>query len=123
MSLKITNVTLPDRKGNWNVAIANGYITKITAEPISEETDETLDGEGNLLIPGLVDPHIHLDKALLLERYPAVAGTFDEALQKTLQAKSEYTVADIQTRARKTIEKAIAFGTTLMRTHVEVDPN
>ena len=122
MSLKITNVTLPDRKGIWNVAIANGYITQITAEPIVKETDETLDGEGNLLIPGLVDPHIHLDKALLLERYPAVAGTFDEALQKTLQAKSEYTVADIQTRARKTIENAIAFGTTVMRTHVEVDP-
>ena len=122
MSLKITNVTLPDRNGNWNIAIANGYITEITAEPINEDTDRTLDGKGNLLIPGLVDPHIHLDKALLLERYPAVAGTFDEALQKTLQAKSEYTVADIQARARKVIEKAIAFGTTTMRTHVEVDP-
>ena len=122
MSLKITNVTLPDRKGNWNIAIANGYITKITAESIMENTDETLDGNGNLLIPGLVDPHIHLDKALLLDRYPAVAGTFDEALQKTLQAKSEYTVADIQARARQVIEKAIAFGTTAMRTHVEVDP-
>ena len=122
MSLKITNVTLPDRKGNWNVAIANGYITKITAELIAEETDETLDGKGNLLIPGLVDPHIHLDKALLLDRYPAVAGTFDEALQKTLEAKSKYTVADIQARARKVIEQAIAFGTTAMRAHVEVDP-
>ena len=122
MNLKITNVTLPNRKGNWNIAIANGYITKITAEPIAEATDETLDGEGNLLIPGLVDPHIHLDKALLLDRYPAVAGTFDEALQTTLKAKSEYTVADIQARARKVIEQAIAFGTTAMRTHVEVDP-
>ena len=122
MSLKITNVTLPDRRGNWNIAIANGNISQITTESIVEETDETLDGEGNLLIPGLVDPHIHLDKALLLERYPAVAGTFDEALQKTLEAKSEYTVADIQARARKVIEKAIAFGTTAMRTHVEVDP-
>lgn len=122
MSLKITNVTLPDRKGSWNIAIANSYITQITAKPIVEDTDRTLDGKGNLLIPGLIDPHIHLDKALLLERYPAVAGTFDEALQKTLQAKSEYTVADIQARARTTIEKAIAFGTTTMRTHVEVDP-
>ena len=122
MSLKIINVTLPDRQGNWNVAIANSYIAKITDEPIIEETDETLDGEGNLLIPGLVDPHIHLDKALLLERYPAVVGTFDEALQKTLQAKSEYTVADIQTRASQVIKRAIAFGTTAMRTHVEVDP-
>ena len=123
MSLKITNATLPDRKGNWNIAIANGYITEITtAECNSSEADETLDARGKLLIPGLVDAHIHLDKALLLDRYPAVEGTFTEALQKTLQAKQEYTVADIQTRARKIIEKAIAFGTTAMRTHVEVDP-
>ena len=122
MSLKITNATLPDRKGNWNVAIANGYITKISVESISEQTDEVLDAGGNLLIPGLVDPHIHLDKALLLDRYPAVAGTFSEALQKTLQAKQEYTVADIQARASQIIEKAIAFGTTAMRVHVEVDP-
>ena len=122
MSLKITNATLPDRKGNWHVAIANGYITEIVAEPISKETDEVLDAKGKLLIPGLVDPHIHLDKALLLARYPVVEGTFTEALQKTLQAKQEYTVADIQARARKTIEQAIAFGITAMRVHVEVDP-
>ena len=123
MNLKITNVTLPDRKGYWNIAIANSYITSITtAESNSPETEEILDGRGKLLIPGLVDAHIHLDKALLLNRYPAVEGTFSEALQKTLQAKQEYTVADIQNRARKVIEKAIAFGTTTMRTHVEVDP-
>ena len=122
MNLKITNATLADRKGNWNIAIANGYITEITAESISKKADEVLDAGGNLLIPGLVDPHIHLDKALLLDRYPVVEGTFTEALEKTLQAKQEYTVADIQTRARKIIEKAIAFGTTAMRVHVEVDP-
>ena len=122
MSLKITNVSLPDRKGNWNIQIALDRITKISAEPIVENTDKILDGRGKLLIPGFVDPHIHLDKALLLERSPAIEGTFSEALQKTLQAKKEYTVADIQSRARKIITKAIAFGTTTMRTHVEVDP-
>jgi cytosine/creatinine deaminase len=123
MSLKITNVTLPDRKGYWNVAIADGYITEITpARFESQWSAEILDAGGKLLIPGLVDAHIHLDKALLLDRYPAVEGTFSEALQKTLQAKREYTVEDIQARARKVLEQAIAFGTTAMRTHVEVDP-
>ena len=123
MSLKITNATLPDRKGYWNIAIFDGYITELVeAESTLPETDRTLDAKGQLLIPGLVDAHIHLDKALLLDRYPAVEGTFTEALHKTLQAKQEYTITDIQTRARKIIEKAIAFGTTAMRTHVEVDP-
>ena len=123
MSLKITNVTLPDKQGYWHIAIANGYITDVsTAKSSLNETNEILDAKGQLLIPGLVDAHIHLDKALLLDRYPAVEGTFNEALQKTLQAKEDYTVADIQTRASQVIARAIAFGTTAMRTHVEVDP-
>ena len=123
MSLKITNATLPDRKGYWNIAIFDGYITELVeAESTLPTTDRTLDAKGQLLIPGLVDAHIHLDKALLLDRYPAVEGSFTEALQKTLQAKQEYTITDIQNRARNIIEKAIAFGTTAMRTHVEVDP-
>lgn len=126
MSLKITNVTLSDKKGWWNIAIENGYITGITpaesgSKQASKKNKEILDAEGQLLIPGLVDAHIHLDKALLLDRYPAIEGTFAEALQKTLQAKENFTLDDIQTRARKVIEKAIAFGTTAMRTHVEVD--
>ena len=121
MDLKITQATLPRRDGHWQIAIADGYITDI-ARLISTEATQTLDAEGGLVIPGLVDPHIHLDKALLLSRYPAVDGTFAEALNKTLQAKREFTVADIQARARKVLARAIAFGTTAMRTHVEVDP-
>ena len=123
MSLKITNATLPDRQGYWNIAIADGYISEVTSVDLpTQESTEILDARGKLLIPGLVDAHIHLDKALLFDRYPAVEGTFNEALQKTLQAKQEYTIADIRDRASKIIERAIAFGTTTMRTHVEVDP-
>jgi cytosine/creatinine deaminase len=122
MNLKITNATLPGRNGYWDVAIADGYITEIVAAISTPAEIEILNAKGQILIPGLVDAHIHLDKALLLDRYPVVEGTFNEALQKTLQAKQEYTIADIQIRARKIIERAIAFGITAMRTHVEVDP-
>jgi cytosine/creatinine deaminase len=121
-SLIIKNALLPTREGLWDIRIANGYITEINTVIHDTNETKTLNAEGCLLIPGLVDAHIHLDKALLLDRYPAVEGTFTEALQKTLQAKKEFTVADIQARARKVIEKAIAFGTTAMRAHVEVDP-
>jgi cytosine deaminase len=123
MSIKITKVTLAGQTGQWDVAIADGYITEIAAAGYSSrEAQQTLDAQGKLLIPGLVDPHIHLDKALLLARYPAVAGTFSEALHQTLQAKKKYTIADIQTRAETILKRAIGFGTTAMRTHVEVDP-
>lgn len=121
MDLKITNTLLPGRLGQWDVGIVGDRITEI-APTLFSSTTQTLDAQGNLLIPGLMDGHIHLDKALILDRYPALDGTFDEALRETLKLKQSFTVEDIQNRAKRVIEQAIAFGTTAMRTHVEVDP-
>jgi len=121
IDLKITNALLPGRLGQWDVGIVGDRISEI-APTLSSHAAQTLDAQGNLLIPGLVDGHIHLDKALILDRYPALDGTFDEALRETLKLKQSFTVDDIQNRAKQVIEQAIAFGTTAMRTHVEVDP-
>ncbi|MBE9140956.1 amidohydrolase family protein [Nodosilinea sp. LEGE 07088] len=121
--LQITNTHLPDRDGLWCLSLAEGKIAEITpVPPIRSTPDNTLDAQGQLLIPGLVDGHIHLDKARLLARQPAQVGTFAEALAVTLRLKQGFTVADIQTRARQVVESAIGFGITAMRSHVEVDP-
>jgi cytosine deaminase len=124
IDIKITAARLPGRKGLWDVAIANTRIVDITpALTVSAATSvkTTLEANGKLLIPGLVDAHFHLDKALILERSPATEGTFNEALRETLRLKQAFTVADIQRRARRMLERAICFGTTAMRSHVEVD--
>jgi cytosine/creatinine deaminase len=121
MDLKITQAQLPGRSHQWDIAIANGTISAI-APSIPGTATMTLDAQGKLVIPGLVDAHIHLDKAFLLDRVEWQTGTFTEALQETANAKRAFTVADIQTRARRVLEQAIAFGTTAMRSHVEVDP-
>lgn len=120
IDLKIQGVRLPDRSGTWDVAIANGYITEI-ASVIPAPAATLLAAVNQLLIPGLVDAHFHLDKALLLDRYPAQQGNFAEAMRETLRLKQSFTIADIQTRARRIIENAIALGVTAMRSHVEVD--
>lgn len=121
MDLKITGATLPGCTGLWDIAIANGYITNV-ATSIPQQANTILDVQGQLAIPGLVDVHMHLDKALLLESCSVIEGSFEEAMRETSRAKQSFTVADIQTRARRAIENAIAFGTTAMRSHVEVDP-
>lgn len=81
-----------------------------------------VDCGGRLLTPGLVDAHIHLDKALLSERTPSVEGTVAEALRVTGHAKRRFTVEDIRARARRALDLAVRAGTTAMRSHVEVDP-
>lgn len=78
--------------------------------------------EGRLVTPGLVDAHIHLDKALLSDRAPSVEGTLAEAIRVTGEAKRAFTREDIQGRARRLLDMAVAHGTTAMRSHVEVDP-
>jgi cytosine deaminase len=119
MELKIHNARLADRPGTWQIGITQGKITEIaTALP---QASTEIDAAGQLVIPGFVDAHIHLDKALLLERQPAQTGGFAEAMQETLRLKQTFTVADIQTRAKQVLEQSIAFGTTTMRSHVEVD--
>jgi cytosine deaminase len=120
MDLKIVNASLPDRTGTWDIAIDNGQITDIRSS-IPNSAKTVLEAQGRLVIPGLVDAHIHLDKVFLLERCQRSTGTFDEAIRETLNAKQRFTIADIQDRARRAIEHAIAFGTTTMRSHVEVD--
>jgi cytosine/creatinine deaminase len=122
MDLKIIGASLPGKRGLWDVAIANGRILAVAPDLSDSSAVIMLDANGHLLIPGLVDPHFHLDKAFLLDRCHAVEGNFSEAMRETLRAKQTFTVADIQARGRRAIEQAIALGTTAMRSHVEVDP-
>jgi len=78
--------------------------------------------EGRAVTPGLVESHIHLDKALLSERAPSTEGTLAEAIRVTGAAKRAFTVEDIRARARTVLDLAVRHGTTAMRSHVEVDP-
>ncbi|QGZ29290.1 amidohydrolase family protein [Stutzerimonas stutzeri] len=83
---------------------------------------QVLDLGGRLVLPGLVETHIHLDKACILERCQLAEGTLAEAIAQTRIAKASFTEADVYARGAQVVEKAIMQGTTHMRTHVEIDP-
>jgi cytosine deaminase len=83
---------------------------------------QRLEGAGRLVVPGFVDAHVHLDKAYLLDRAPSREGTLAEAIRVTAEIKRTFTVEDVQARARRLLDRAVALGTTAMRGHVEVDP-
>jgi len=81
-----------------------------------------LDAAGCLLVPGLIETHIHLDKTCILDRCRIEQGTVVEAARETAAAKRGFTVEDVYARGRQTLERCISHGTTRMRTHVELDP-
>jgi cytosine deaminase len=84
------------------------------------EAPET-DGRGGFAFPGFVETHVHLDKACILDRCPA-GDCLADAIGGVKRAKAAFTEEDVAARAARVLRAAIGHGTTLMRTHVELDP-
>ncbi len=120
MDLVVQGARLPDGSGPVDVGIAAGRIAAIAATlPVDARA---LPADGCLLTPGLVETHVHLDKTCILDRCTASEGSVAEAVRLTAAAKASFTPEDVYARGRRTLERAIGWGTSRMRTHVEVDP-
>ncbi len=118
--LLLTAARLPDRDGLVDIAVVGDRIA--SNGPASVAARGAIDLGGRLVTPGLVESHIHLDKALLSDRVSTTAGTLEEAIRVTAQAKRSFTVDDVRGRARRVLDMAVRNGTTAVRSHVEVDP-
>ena len=106
--------------GLLDIGIAKGRIAVIG--PALAHDGPVYDAGGQLVVPGLVETHIHLDKTCILDRCTICEGSVQEAIRETARAKLAFTEDDIYARARRTLEKAIASGTQHMRAHTEIDP-
>jgi cytosine deaminase len=118
--LVLARCRLPDGR-QADIGCRDGRIAEI-GDLQGRPARQVIDCEVRAITPGLVEAHIHLDKAFLIDRAPGVAGTLDEAIRVTGLAKRGFTVEDIQARARRVLDLAVLRGTTVMRSHVEVDP-
>jgi len=103
-----------------DIAVADGRIAGIAPEIAADGPEENL--AGRVVVAGLVETHIHLDKACILDRCKSEQGTLAEAIAEVAAAKRDFSEDDVYRRARRTLEKSILQGTMRMRTHVEVDP-
>jgi cytosine/creatinine deaminase len=72
---------------------------------------------GYLLLPSAVEPHAHLDKAMLGDRYPNEPGDLLGAIRATRRAYPSMQEPDILHRARAALMTAVAHGYTAVRTH------
>lgn len=103
-----------------DVAIERGRIAAIGPDLGGDGI--ALDAAGMLVVPGLIETHLHLDKTCILDRCAAQDGSVAEAIRETARAKRDFTPEDVAERAARTLRKCIAHGTTHIRTHVELDP-
>jgi len=105
-----------------DVGVRAGRIAAIGPQ-LAADAGEVMECAGRLLSPGFVETHIHLDKTCTIDRCACETQRFPHrAMERVSDIKHTFTVEDVNSRARRTLEKCISHGTTLMRTHVEVDP-
>jgi cytosine/creatinine deaminase len=104
-----------------DISISNGRI--VTVEPsIASSGIEQIDVDGRLVLPGFVNPHLHLDKVLFGEQTAEdQAGTVEDGFRRTWAFKRAYTLEDVRDRALRVLRMALASGTLAMRMFADVD--
>ncbi|WP_458461773.1 amidohydrolase family protein [Paenibacillus sp.] len=124
VDLLITDTVLSGDGRRMDVGVSSGMIAFIApcGEGRAEVAAHVVQGKGGLLLPGFVEPHIHLEKAYLLDAMDREAESLQDAIRITAQLKSSFTKEDMYRRSLTAIREAVRNGVTHMRCHAEVDP-
>ena len=102
---------------NADIHIADGRIQ--TVHPARVRQADGWDLNGALVLPGLIEPHAHLDKTFTFSRSrPSRPGLL--AAIETLQQDRRYgTAQDLHPRAARAVSWAAANGVNHLRTHID----
>ena len=126
MELVIRNASIHWRfAGTRDIGIDAGRITAV--EPrVEGQADREIDAAGNLVSAGFVDAHMHLDKALVLDRYDwsqreTLAAHRITAMTESDKMKRDFTVDDVRQRAVRLARMCATHGTTTLRSHIDID--
>jgi len=123
MDLVLRNARLPESTPSdrlVDIGIADGKIAALQAGLPTGGPERDLNGA--LTCAGLIDCHIHLDKARILDRTAPETGRLADSVRRTSAVKHGFTVEDVHARASRVLSRAVAQGTTRMRTQLELDP-
>ncbi len=121
--MRLANATLPDGSTH-DIEVSGGRIAALL--PASGDiaaTGDGLDLAGALVLPPLVDGHIHLDKTLLgLPWIPnqAAGHRVADRIEAERRVRAARTVPEAETGANL-VRQVVASGTLHMRSHVDID--
>lgn len=124
--LVLRNARIADDTGTVDIHVREGRIRAIepaAVDPVADPAGpEEFDCAGRVVIPGLIESHLHLDKALLDRQKPNLDGSLAGAIAVTGELKRSFTPDAVRSRSRTVLDRAVAHGTTLVRVHPDVDP-
>ncbi len=123
MTLVLAGANLVD--GTFvDVAVQNGLIFSIKPARTHRATDPdcgltVVDVRSRLLLPALVEPHAHLDKAFLAERLANQTGDLLGAIVAMQNGRPLIGFDDTVERAERAVRLMVSNGTTLIRSHAD----
>ena len=118
--LWLQNARVPGSQATVDVVVRAGRIESVGDAPVGWD-GPSVDTSGRLVLPGLVDGHAHVDKTLWgLPWRPHSAGAGLASLIEN-ERRGRQELPPVADRAAALFEAYSARGTTLIRTHVDVD--
>ena len=118
----LANATLPDGSKR-DIEVEGGRIAALIPASGQALPNDALDLKGALVLPPLVDGHIHLDKTLLgLPWVPnqATGNRVADRIEAERKVRAARTVGEAETGANL-VRQVLASGTLHMRSHVDID--
>jgi cytosine deaminase len=119
--LLIRNVR-PLERAAVDVRVADGVISEIGVGLVAAPDATVIDGCGQLLVPGFVDAHTHLDKTLYgrpWHRHQAGPSLTDK-IENERRLRRELRLDPAEQSANQ-VRLALSKGTTHIRTHIDID--
>jgi cytosine/adenosine deaminase-related metal-dependent hydrolase len=109
------------RHGRHDVLLQNGKIAAFDPPTVPPDAIR-IDGSAQLLLPGLVEAHTHLDKTLWgMGWHPNTAGPrLIDKIENERRVRREIGI-DPARQSERQVRLSVAKGTTHFRTHVDVD--
>lgn len=125
VNLILRNALLLDQESVQDIAIQDGKICQ-RANRIEQNAEWEIDVRGRVVTPGFVEPHIHLDIALLNDWIePGRQKDFvsPEELNNEVELRRlAFTYEEIEARAGYAIQLASRHGITALRAQCHIDP-
>lgn len=105
-----------------DVRVEDDVIAEIATDIAPDPGAAIEDGNGQLLVPGFVDAHMHLDKTFWgLPWHPHRAGPLTvDKIENERRLRRELDISP-EDQAIKLMRQAIGKGTTHIRSHVDID--
>lgn len=121
-SFHLHNIRI-DADQTVGITVRDGVITDVSAgQTVASDELASIDGANGLILPALVDGHMHVDKTLFGQPWlPYPAGPDRESRIETEKQLRNRFPAPVEDRAAALLRQVITTGTGALRTHVDID--